>query len=182
MTVNTKGLAAAIVVAVASVGGYWYYSPYLAIKSLHKAAQARDADAFNDYVDYPKLRESFKGQFSAMVAEKMGTTDSTNGFAAMGAALGLAMANQMIEAMVRPETMMRVMQDGKVAPRQGTSSSDSPQQEPVWLYERKGLNMLIAYPGKDGPVSASGEKQSGLVFQRSGFADWKLTEVRLPGS
>jgi hypothetical protein len=154
----------------------------MAIKSMHKAAQIKDADAFNDYVDYPKLRESFKGQFSAMVAEKMGTTDSTNGFAAMGAALGLAMANQMIEAMVRPETIMRVMQDGKVAPRLGTSSSDSPQQEPVWLYERKGVNKLIAYPGKEGPVSASVEKQSGLVFQRSGFADWKLTEVRLPGS
>jgi hypothetical protein len=183
MTVNTKGLAAAIVVAVASVGGYWYYSPYLAIKSMHRAAQAKDADVFNDYVDYPKLRESFKGQFSAMVAEKMGTTtDSTNGFAAMGAALGLAMANQMIEAMVRPETIMRVMQDGKVAPRLGTSSSDTTQQEPVWHYVRKGVNKLIAYPGKDGPVSTSVEKQSGLVFQRSGFADWKLTEVRLPGS
>lgn len=183
MTVNTKGLVATIVVVVASVGGYWYYSPYLAIKSMHKAAQAKDADAFNDYVDYPKLRESFKGQFSAMVAEKMGTTtDSTTGFAAMGAALGLAMASQMIDVMVRPETMMRVMQDGKVAPRLGSSSSDTPQQESVWFYERKGVNKMIAYPGKEGPVSASGEKQSGLVFQRTGFADWKLTEVRLPGS
>jgi hypothetical protein len=183
MSVNTKGLMAAIIAAAVSVGGYWYYSPYLAIKSMHKAAQAKDADVFNDYVDYPKLRESFKGQFSAMVAEKMGaTTDSTNGFAAMGAALGLAMANQMIEAMVRPETMMRVMEDGKVAPKLGASSSDTPKQGPVWSYERKGVNKLIAYPGKDGPVSASGEKQSGLVFQRTGFADWKLTEVRLPGS
>lgn len=76
----------------------------------------------------------------------MGTTDTTNGFAAMGAVLGFAMANQMIEAIVRPETMMRAMQDGKVVPRLGTISSDTPQQEPAWFHERKGVNKLIAYP------------------------------------
>jgi hypothetical protein len=182
MTAKSKGLLAAIAVVVASVGGYWYYSPYLAMKAMHTAAQKKDADAFNDYVDYPKLRESFKGQVSAMVTEKMGASpDSGSGFAAMGAALGLAMANQMIEVMVRPETMMRVMQDGKVAPKLGTTTADAPRQEPEWSFERKGANKLIAYPGKDGPVSANGEKQTGLVFLRNGFADWKLSEVRMPG-
>ena len=116
MAVNTKSLGAAIVLSIAVVGGYWYYSPYLAIKSMHAAAQKKDAETFNDYVDYPKLRESFKGQFSALVAQKIGQSDSTNGLAVMGAALGLAMANQMIEAMVRPETMMRVMQTTGMAP------------------------------------------------------------------
>lgn len=39
---RTKGLGAAIVLTVAAVGGYWYYSPYLAIKSMHAAAQKKD--------------------------------------------------------------------------------------------------------------------------------------------
>ena len=87
----------------------------------------------------------------------------------------------MIEAMVSPVFMIRAMRDGKESPGQAPISSETPQQEPGWFYERKGGNKLISYPGNDGPVSGSGEKQSGLVFQRSEIADRKFTEVRLPG-
>jgi hypothetical protein len=49
-----------------------------------------------------------------------------------------------------------------------------------WNYERKGFNKLIAYPADPGTPSPSREEQPGLVLERTGFADWKLTEMRLP--
>ena len=183
MSKLAKIVSVGCTVAVVCIAAYWYLSPYLAVKQLHAAAQSKDADAFNDHVDYASLRESFKGQFSAMLTDKLGQTDDTKtGFAAMGAALGMLMANQMIDAMVRPETMMRVMQEGKMAPKvDGAPPSEAARQEkPEWQFERKSMDKLIAYPKKAGAASGEGEKQVGFVFQRSGFANWKLTEVRLP--
>ncbi len=41
----------------------------------------------------------------------------------------------------------------------------------------QGVDKYIAYGGKaDAPVN----ERIGLVLERSGFATWKLTEVRLP--
>lgn len=101
-------------------------------------AQKKESYTFNDYVDYPKLCESFKGHLTSMVTQKIGQSGGFfNSSAAMGTALSLAMANQMIEAMVRTETMMRVIQGGKIAPQVNASGSGTTQQQapPTWLYE-----------------------------------------------
>ncbi|UUZ77388.1 DUF2939 domain-containing protein [Polaromonas sp. P1(28)-13] len=63
----------------------------------------KDADAFNERVDYPKLRESIKGQLSALLGEQMAKTqDAGNPFAALGSMLGMAMVDRFVDAMVRP--------------------------------------------------------------------------------
>lgn len=179
---KTKPLVAALVIAGAGIGGYWYYSPYLSIKAMRDAAEAKDADAFNDKVDYPKVRENLKGQMSAMMAEKMGSTGSAdNGFAALGAMLGMAMVNQMVDAFIRPEMVMRSMQSGEFKPIPNLGK-DKPSVEPEskkvkWTLERKGTNKVIARaqePGQPAP-----NQDFGLVLERYGFADWKLTEIRL---
>ncbi len=197
---STKTLKAAAVtgiLTIAAVSAYWHWSPYLAIRQLQTAAQQKDADAFNDRVDYPKLRESFKGQFSAMMSDKLSETQSSgNGFAALGAMMGMAMADRMIDAMVRPETMMRAMQSGSLSPKdkgpvEGSASSDagagppsdagsSSKTKPKWAYDRKGADKLVAYAVDPEKPDVNNTERFGVVFQRSGFADWKLTEIRLP--
>jgi hypothetical protein len=182
MSNTTKAVIAAITVAVAGVGAYWHYSPYLAMKQMRTAAEQRDADTFNAHVEYPKVRESLKGQLAAMMADKLGSSGaSSNGFEGLGAALGLALINPMIDAMVRPEMVMRSIQEGKLKPLPeatgDATETAEPAKEPKWEFDRVGANKLIAYAvdpeGKDGI-------QVGVVFERSGFADWKLTEIRLP--
>src|SRR3989442_1706189 len=118
----TKTLKISIALAALVTAAYWYWSPLLAIRQMQSAAKAGDADAFSDHVDYPKLRESFKGQFSAMFAQKMAAqSNSDNDFAKAGAALGVmlgtAVVNQFVDAMVRPEVVMRAMQEGKLMPK-----------------------------------------------------------------
>lgn len=182
-----KSLVAVSVVAVAAVAAYWYWSPHLVIKQMQAAAQSKDADAFNKRVDYPKLRESFKGQFAAHVAGRLGSpTSSGSGFESLGAMLGMALVNQMIDAFVRPETIMRAMQDGKFSQPSksdnsapNTSGGDTEKKQ-EWSFERKDLDTLVAYVQDPDKPNASNAEQLGLVFLRNGFTDWKLSEVRLP--
>ena len=191
-----KIIKTAAVVTVVAIAGYWYWSPFLAIRQMQSAAQAKDADAFNERVDYPKLRESLKGQLSAVMGEQMTKTqDAGNPFAALGSMLGLAMVDRFVDAMVRPETVMRAMQDGQMspvavkpsdapAPTSSNPDSQAPaearEDKPKWTYERKGVDKLIAYATDPQKPGAQNSEKLGVVFERSGFANWKLTEVRLP--
>ncbi|ABM39986.1 conserved hypothetical protein (plasmid) [Polaromonas naphthalenivorans CJ2] len=194
---TTKTIKIAVIAAAVAVAGYWYWSPFLAIRQMQSAAQEKDAEAFNERVDYPKLRESLKGQLSAVMGEQMAKTqDAGNPFAALGSMLGLAMVDRFVDAMVRPETVMRAMQDGQMspaaaktsdAPAPTTSNPDSPapaaareDNKPKWTYDRKGVDRLIAYATDPQKPGAPNSEKLGVVFERSGFANWKLTEVRLP--
>lgn len=176
-----KPLVAALAIVGVGVASYWYYSPYLTIHAMREAAQTKDADAFNERVDYPKVRESLKGQMSAMMAEKVGQTD--NAFAAFGTMLGMAVAHQAVEAFVRPEMVMRSMHSGsfKPVPTMGQESasegSGSDKKKVQWTLEHSGVNKVIAYAQK--PDQPELKKDFGLVFERSSFSDWRLTEIRL---
>jgi len=186
--VNSKALRVCVVFLFIAVGAYWYWSPLVAIHQMRDAAKAGDVDAFNDHVDYPKLRESMKGQLSAMVKNTLATEPgSSNELAKAGAALGvmlgLTVVDKMVDVFVRPETVMRAMQQGKMMPKQQT---DAPASGPTpntgeegvtWQSERKGVDKYIAYASKPGQPQ---NQRIGLVMERSGFANWKLTEIRLP--
>jgi hypothetical protein len=59
---------------------------------------------------------------------------------------------------------------------------DSPTGEPEpkkveWTLERKGTNKVIARAQELGQPAPN--QDFGLVLERYGFADWKLTEIRL---
>ena len=184
-----KSTLAAILVAMLAGAAYWYWSPFLAIRAMQSAARTSDADAFNTHVDYPRLRESLKSQFSALMAEHVGqSADPKNPFEALGTMLGLAMVDKMVDAMVRPETVMRGMQSGNFGPKasdldsEPTATADSSKSgggKPKWSYVRKGADKLIAYTDAD---TGPDDKKVGIIFERSGFADWKVTELRLPPS
>jgi hypothetical protein len=192
----SKATLAAILVVILAVAAYWHWSPYLTIHRMQAAAKAQDPDTFNDYVDYPKLRESFKGQLTALMVDTFAETKgSENAFVALGAMMAMGMVGNLVDAMVRPEAVMHAMQDGKLS-EPGKRSSETPPLPrgnasqpgnasdggaPVeWAYERKGANKVIAYAIDPKKPDAAPSDSFGVVFQRSGFADWKLTEVRMP--
>lgn len=167
-----------LVLALA-VGGYWHFSPYLAMQSMKQSAQAKDAETFNSYVDYPKLRESLKGQLAGLMTEQARQAKGTGSpFQGAGAALALAFINPLIDSMVNPEFVMRAMSQGDLssnAPAPAKPADDKP--DVTWDVEREGVSKVLAHahdPAHPGEVKFS------AVFERTGFADWKLTAVRLP--
>ena len=214
---RAKAIAAAVLVALLALGAWWYWSPYVAMRSMLEAAQQRDAERFNRYVDYPRVRENLKDQFGTRVGEAMGARrgdDAGRAMGALGSLLATALADRFIDALVRPEVVMRAMaearlqvppgreerrrgdgrQDGGAGDRPGPgpgeggegsgSGSGSAKTEGGerrrdvdWRFERSGVDRVIAWGGKPGTAMA---ERTGFVFERSGFANWKLTEIRLP--
>jgi type II secretion system protein G len=275
-TAGSSALKASVVVVAIAVAAYWYWSPLLAVHQLRTAAREGDADSFNDRVDYPRLRESLKGQFSALMAEQLGGatnggSDAARAGSALGAMLGMTLVDRMVDAMVRPEFVMKAMQEGRFAlgrsgdaadAREKAKSADiSTLEQALKLYRlenqfypstSQGLQALVTRPtvGKVppnwrpildrlpvdpwgrpyqyglaengeievaslGPPTGAGsgaaaaesspasswsterkgvnkaifhlkdrkddsEKALAIVLERSGFATWKMTEVRLP--
>lgn len=167
---------AALIALGLVVGAYWYYSPYLAMNRMATAAKMNDADKFNEGVDYPRLRDSLKGQISAQMAMTVGKQSSTP-FGALGAMLGMAMVNQLVDSFVRPEMVMEMMKDGKVKTTGPSSSNSSETKDVNWNIERKGVDRVIATAQNKGESESKAEL--GFVFERSGFATWKLTELRM---
>jgi hypothetical protein len=172
-------LGNALVVAAIGVASYWYFSPYLSIHQMRAAARAGDAATFNEHVDYPKLRENIKGQFSSMLGASTPAPPAQGGMAGAGAAfgkmIGMALVDRVIDGMLRPEFVMQAMKRGKV---EAPTTAPSDNRESEWTSEREGLNkMVIHLHDKDSPASSV---DTGFVFERNGFADWKLTEIKFP--
>ncbi|OON63767.1 hypothetical protein B0920_10565 [Massilia sp. KIM] len=176
--------------ALIGVGAYWYWSPYLALHSLREAVRQNDPDAFNAHIDYPKLRESMKGQLSSLMTRQLGAASGggdamESAGASLGSMLGLAMVDKLMDAMVTPEAVMHAMQNGGLrlgdnGPKAKTATGkDGAAQDGdnAWHSERKNADLLIVYAGENDKPA---REKTGFVMAREGFAQWKLTEVRFP--
>jgi hypothetical protein len=202
-TMASKSIKVLALAAIVTLAAYWYWSPFLAVRQLQAAAQSRDADAFNQRVDYPKVRASIKRNFSAMFEDNLAKAGADNALAragaAFGARLGGVMVDRFVDTVVRPEMMMRAMQSGELSPmgskqpgdadQRGNPPGSAPEGGPAksklkWNYERQGVDKLVltATPTEEPDVSGRQKRSLGLVLERSGFANWKLTAVRLPGT
>ena len=196
-----KSLVAVALVVLLGLAAYWYWSPFLALRQLQTAARNGDADEFNRHVDYPRLRESLKDQFSTLVAQKLGAQkDSGNPLATLGNMIGLGLVNQLVDVMVRPETVMAAMSHGRLAqpapaPTPGTAPGNTAPEnspppvegtqadnKPRWIIDRQGVNRMTAFAVDPAKLDQPNAERLGLVFERSGFVDWKLTEIRMPAS
>jgi hypothetical protein len=177
-TLHKRIVLAIAVILVAGVTAYWYWSPYLAMRELRDAAVAADAGRFNEHVDFPKLRESLKSQFSARMNQEMGEGPGN----AFGSMLAHALVDRMIDVAVRPETIMFAMREGKFkienkGAGEGTQNTGG-RKKVAWSTERQGLNTMVFHV--EGDRGAGSKDNMALVMQREGFANWKLTDIRLP--
>ena len=161
-------LPALAAVLLAGVAAYWYWSPYLAMRELRDAAVAADAGRFNERVDFPKVRESLKSQFSARLQR-----DSASAGNNLGSLLAGVLIDKLIDTAVRPEAIMFAMREGKFkierdgSPEGGQDNGE--RRKTVWHTERQGFDTILFRADR-----------MALVMQRRGFADWKLTDIRLP--
>ena len=174
-----KAAAATIAAIALATAAYWYWSPHLVMRDMQQAAQRGDADALNAHIDFPAVRESLRGQVAGMLAQKMGEAKD-NPFAALGTAIGMAFADQMLQVFVRPETIAASMRTGVWDPLSaGTASQPAGAEEKLaWSYEREGLHKVVVRPHRKGePPDA---QRLAYVLVRRGFADWKLAEIRIP--
>jgi len=164
MARQSKGIPTALLAVVVAVAAYWYWSPLLVVHQMKEAVRVHDVEAFNSHVDFPALRENMKDD----IAGKPGD-DALSGF-------GRLLGGVVVEALVRPEAVMFVLEHGDFAKKHSERHEErdrgeepaSGEAKPKWVTERDGVNRYIIRNDK-----------IALVFVRNGFADWKLSELHL---
>jgi len=167
MKTGKAAVIAAALVILAGAG--WYFgSPSWTLHQMRSAAEAKDADALSDYIDYPAVRESLKEQVRARVTAKMAAEG--DGLAALGGALALSMVDGLVDSMISPSSLRLMFaqspQTEGAEKRPALSASDLE-------VDRRGFSEFrLINPSKE---QAGGE----LVFKREGLS-WKLAEVRIP--
>lgn len=190
-----RTLVAVLAVLVAGVSAaYWWASPYLAVRRMVEAARAGDAGTLSRHIDYPRVRAGLKSQLIARLdASADEQPGERNPLAGWGRAMGRAMVEPVVDTLVRPTMVMLALRQGVlVVPAVQAPASpalpNTPPAAPVpgpdrdgsrsWTYQREGAHRLVASPR---PRPGETQQPMSLVLERSGFAEWRLVELRLPG-
>ncbi|QIE23589.1 hypothetical protein SBC1_14750 [Caballeronia sp. SBC1] len=126
-----------LVVAVVAVLGVIYASPYIALDRLKRAADARDAETVNQYVDFPLLRESLKDQVGQLLTRKIDIQKSGNPLAMIGAMIGAALIGPLVDSYATP--------DGVAAILNGIPPRGDPGEKPPVPSESSGA--VVGAPG-----------------------------------
>ena len=199
---------ALMVVVVVAVLGVIYASPYIALDRSKRAADARDAQTVNQYVDFPLLRESLKDQVGQLLTRKIDIQKSGNPLAMIGAMIGAALIGPLVDSYATP--------DGVAAILNGIPPKGDPGEKPPVPSETSGA--VVAGPGavqappppapaQSAPVVASpsapkpppqttagyrsfdtfavdyqhgtGDARYSAILRRYGLFSWKLVAVEL---
>ncbi|MFZ4877609.1 DUF2939 domain-containing protein [Janthinobacterium sp. Mn2066] len=170
-----KKIALAASVAAIALAASVYASPYYALHQMKAAIAERNVDALSSHVDFPALRGSIKSQLEKTMGESIqAATASDNPFAAMGQAMVTTMLGKMVDAMVSPEGVAAMVSKSAVG-------ADADQNTPAAGAQEK-TDYSVAYAGWDKFVvraKADGDEKGGLVLQRHGLWDWKLSAIEL---
>ncbi|QNP50558.1 DUF2939 domain-containing protein [Diaphorobacter aerolatus] len=165
-----------------------YASPYLAMRSIGKALDARDADALSQYVDYPVLRENIKGKLMSSIADRLPAQDSSNPLGGLGQAIGGMMVGAAVEAMVSPAGVMAMLHSGQLDPRlpPANKARRAPEARPDDASgkdsrdQNNDRNFSVDYQGfSKVRVSRKSDPARAFIFRRDGLMGWKLINVDL---
>jgi hypothetical protein len=180
-TVARTGIVAALIAGAAGL----YFSPHLAVRSMRSAALAHDGAKLAGYIDFPAVKESFKGTINAKLAAETAKPVNNPGMAVIGNAFAAVVVNQMVDAMVTPDTLIHLVngdrpQFGRAAATPVATVASGPESPPdndvdtSMGYE--GFSNFVVQVRKKG----STDSPTGLVFSRDGLFGWKLTSLRVP--
>jgi len=188
---------AVIVFAVAALA---YASPYLVLDRLKRAADARNAEIVNRYVDYPALRTSLKQQVTELLARRIDAQKREHPFAALGALVGMALIGPLVDAYATPDGVAALLnglpprgEPGETPPQPGeqpdedsdvTSPNAAPSNAPTPApAPAQPPHATAGYDGIDQfVVTYRRDAQSrpySVILRRDGWFSWKLFAVNL---
>lgn len=152
-------------------------SPYLTLHQMRTAAEARDAPAFSQHVDFVALREHLKqGVQRKLAGQERGADGQPTPASAFGAALAGALLGPMVDTLITPESLARLMQgQSPLRAAAGPLGGEAP--------ERAELETQQGYESPNRfvfAVARRGELPVELVLHREQLLFWKLAELRLP--
>lgn len=190
--------AVAVLVAVIVLGvvALAYASPYLVLDRLKRAADARNAEIVNRYVDYPALRTSLKQQVTEMLARRIDEQKREHPFAALGALVGMALIGPLVDAYATPDGVAALLnglpprgEPGETPPQPGaqpdedsaasgqgqsTAPAPAPTQPPRASAGYDGIDQFVVTYRRDAQ-----SRPYSVLLRRDGWFSWKLFAVNL---
>ncbi|HEX5872839.1 MAG TPA: DUF2939 domain-containing protein [Longimicrobium sp.] len=157
------------------VAAAWlYFTPYMAVNKLQAAAEAGDAEALNEMVDFPALRLSIKSEIQG--AASRGIQRDGGVFAALGAAAVGMIAEPAVNAAVTPQGISLLMKGRSPGDDEEKSGDEDNWRDDVKIKRRweSADKFVIHYSDR-----ASGDERMTLVMRRDGLK-WRLSGIRFP--
>jgi hypothetical protein len=195
--INKLLLAVLAVVVLAAALGYIYASPYLALDRMKRAADARDAQTVNEYVDFPLLRESLKQQVGELLTRRIDLRHSGNPLALLGAMVGAALVGPLVDSYATPDGVAAILNgiapsadpgakpQPPVAPAAGGAAPVSPIPAAGPQETPKPPQTTAGYRSFDTFVvnyqHGAGDARYSAILRRYGLVSWKLVGVELDG-
>jgi hypothetical protein len=190
-------LAAVLVVVIAASLGYVYASPYIALDRMKRAADARDAQTVNEYVDFPLLRESLKQQVGELLTRRIDIQRSGNPLALLGAMIGAALIGPLVDSYATPDGVAAILngipprgdpREKPPVPSNAGNSAPPPVAStpaPVPQAPRQPPQTTAGYRSFDTFVvnyqHGAGDARYSAILRRYGIVSWKLVAVDLNG-
>ena len=195
MSRTSRSIATALVVLILVAAlGFAYASPYIALNRVKRAADARDAQTVNEYVDFPALRASLKEQVAALLTRRIDIQKSGNPLAIIGAMIGAALVGPLVDSYATPDGVAAILNGipprgvpGERPPQESASSANAPasgvtaaqqppSEPPQTTAGYRDLNtFVVTYR------HGAGDARYSAIFHRYGLVSWKLVAVDLNG-
>ncbi|NRO95633.1 DUF2939 domain-containing protein [Paraburkholderia sp. NMBU_R16] len=189
-------VAVLIPVIVLAAAALSYASPYLVLDRLKRAADARNAEIVNRYVDYPALRTSLKQQVTEMLARRIDAQKREHPFAALGALVGMALIGPLVDAYATPDGVAALLnglpprgEPGETPPQPGAQRDEdaaasgqgqsnapapAPTQPPRASAGYDGIDQFVVTYRRD-----EQSRPYSVLLRRDGWFSWKLFAVNL---
>jgi hypothetical protein len=187
--VSKSLLVAFIALVIVVVLGLAFASPYIALDRMKKAADARDAETVDHYVDFPLLRDSLKDQVGQLLTRKIDTQKSGNPFALLGAMIGAALIGPLVDSYATPDGVAAILNGippkgtpgekppaPSQAPASTTTAAVALPSPPQTTAGYEGLNTFVVHY-----QHGAGNARYAAILHRYGLFSWKLVAIDLNG-
>ena len=158
-----------ILILILLLAGGWYFgTPYWTLHQMREAVKHRDSAALAAYIDMPALRKNLSGQMRAKLDAE---AHKEEGFGALGAILGHAMLDPLLDRMISPDSLQAMLSGVSLTGGKAKSTALQSKHNEI---SHDGLTTFRVH----NPKRATGDGD--LVFQWEGLG-WKLVAIDLPG-
>ena len=177
MAQKRSSFSTLLVLAVLFAGVWLYFTPYLAMNKLQKAARQGDEQAMAELVDFPALRESVKGNVRSAVEHSV--SRDRNPIGVLGGILAGAVAGPVVDAMVTPQGIAALTEGERPGQRHDRDGDSRLRVKNVKVkrgYEGFDL-FVVHFVSKD-----DGHERMALLMRREGITRWRLSGICVPGA
>ena len=188
MRTSHKFLWGGIVVALLAAA-LFYATPYITLFRIHRAVERSDAEAVSRHVDFDALRENVRAKVTSEI-----TRNAPQGaMAGLGQVMALGVANQVVDSMVSPTGVMRLM-EGKGALAQLSGVAQRPAEPPTQTQPapppqapspdisvaRERARIRVSYQDWSQVRVGLQDTPGALIFRRDGWVGWRLSAIEWP--